>query len=217
MSYSTILFDLDGTLMDTSEGILHSIDHAVREMELPPLSKEQLRSFIGPPIYIPFQAAYHLSQEMTDRFTQIFRTVYKNAFLFEAEVYPGMVRLLEDLRDRGFKTAIATNKREDYTITLLRHFDLLRLFDVVRGSDFQNQLTKVDIINACFAHLQPGSLTEAVFIGDTQHDAQAAQKAGVDFIGVTYGFGFNLPEEAISQGAIDSCRNAEELASFLLK
>lgn len=193
--YDCILFDLDGTLMDTSVGVLKAVEYTVKEMNLEELDQEVLKTFIGPPIYESFKKYYDMDQETVDKATEIFRNAYKDIFLFDAIAYEGIYDLLAKLRKSGYKLAVATNKRHDYTMKLLEHYDFVDKFDYICGSDFENKLKKSDIILKCLDELGIKDKDRAVIIGDTIHDYNGAQKAGIKFIGVTYGFGLHTKED----------------------
>lgn len=192
--YSCILFDLDGTLLDTSRGVLKSIDYTINELGLAPLSEEKKRTFIGPPIQNSFRATYGLDDEMTARAAMTFRNVYKDKFLLEAVPYDGMYDLLEELKANGIKMAVATYKREDYTMKLLDALDISKYFDIIKGSDMEGKLTKADIVQYCVDGLS-ADRRHIVLIGDSVNDETGAQARGIDFIGVTFGFGYKSKDD----------------------
>jgi len=184
-----ILFDLDGTLLDTSEGIRHSVRYALEKLGLPQPSDERIREFVGPPIQESLQRYAGLSIEEAQVGANIFRDFYKKEALFEASLYDGIISLLERLKKDGIKIAVATYKREDYAIDILRHFGIASYCDVIHGADNENRLTKADIINLCCAELDVPK-NNIVLVGDTEHDAKGAAEAGVRFCAVTWGFGY---------------------------
>lgn len=191
MKYEYIIWDLDGTLLDTSCGIEKSVDYTTDIMGLKKLPWEIKREFIGPPIYDSFKQYYHMDENEANRATQIFRDAYKDRFLFEAVPYDGIYKVLEILKDKGCKNAVATNKREDYAQILLREFEFDKYFDFMLGSDFENKLTKKDIIERSLILLKMKDRKKAVMIGDTRQDYIGATGCGIEFIGVNYGFGFS--------------------------
>lgn len=210
-----IIFDLDGTLMDTSQGVRKGLAHTIAAMGLPPLPPEEMPAFIGPPIHQPLQAYYGLTDEQAKQALDIFREAYRLQYLLEAEIYPGIVPLLDRLRSQGRHTAVATNKRDDYTKQLLAHFDLTRRFDFIMGSDFAGKRTKADSIEACVAHFPAVAKTEAVMVGDTVHDAVGAVKSGVDFVAVGYGFAPWDAEKVKANEAKAFCPGVTDLAQCL--
>lgn len=184
-----VSFDLDGTLLDTSEGIIQSVKYTVGEMglQLPP--DTNMDFFIGPPIQMSLQKFFGLSAEKAQEGADIFRAYYKSEALYMAKPYDGVFELLEELRKRHLRIGVATYKREDYALDILRHFHIADYCDVMCGADNNNVLKKSDIIRNSYmaVGIKP---EETVYVGDTEHDAKGAQEAGVPFIAVTWGFGF---------------------------
>ncbi len=184
-----VLFDLDGTLLDTREGILESIKHAAKELGYRELSLEEQLSFVGPPIQKSFMDHYGCDKEEAQRAADIFRAFYSTQTLLMASPYDGIYELCEGLKENGIKMAVATYKREDYALTLLKHFRFHEYCEVMHGADGENVLKKEDIVRMCIEELGARK-EECVLIGDTDNDAKGAAAAGIPFIAVTYGFGF---------------------------
>ena len=207
--YKLVLFDLDGTYMNTSDGVLSAVSYTIKKMGLDEITDEKLKSFIGPPVEYSFRTIYNLTEEKVKEAAGIFRNAYKDKFLFGAKLYDGIVEITDKLRANGIKCGIATYKRESYTLKLLEHFDLIKHFDIIHGSDEDGKLTKSDIIQLCINEAE-AARENTVMIGDTSHDALAASKLGVDFIAVTYGFEFsaNLPVDVPNIGIAN---NSEEI------
>ncbi len=184
-----VIFDLDGTLLDTREGILESVRYAAGQLGYPELPKEELLQFVGPPIQQSFMQHYGCDEETAQKAAGVFRTYYKTTALLMARPYEGIYALCETLKAHGLRMAVATYKREDYALTLLRHFRFDQYCDPMHGADDLNQLKKADIIQLCMKEMN-AIPDECVLVGDTLHDAQGARDAGLSFIAVTYGFGF---------------------------
>lgn len=210
-----VVFDLDGTLLDTTEGIVESVIYTIEQVKLPMLSETQLLSFIGPPVQVSFVNHYGLSSEEAQRVSAFFRTYYKEKALLKAKPYEGIFELLKQLKDAGKRLAVATYKREDYALMILKHFGFDRYFDVMRGADDKNQLKKVDIVNLCISEMN-GLKDNAVLVGDTLHDAIGAQEAGVDFLGVTYGFGFTSREDVDEYPNVGCAKKVNEIFSLIV-
>lgn len=194
--YTLVIFDLDGTLLDTTEGILASVQHTIRKLALPQLPREALLTFIGPPIQDSLAHCYGLEGEALQNAANLFRADYSQRNLLKAHPYEGIFDLFETLAARGIQTAVATYKREDYARELLCHFGFDRYTQNMYGADSRNQLRKSDIILRCLSHAGLDDLSGAVMIGDTIHDAKGAAGVGLDFIAVTYGFGYKRGDAA---------------------
>ena len=210
------IFDLDGTLMDTAMGVGESVRKVLCEMGRPLPDDASLRAFIGPPIYESFQRLCNIIPPELNAATERFRSVYKDEFLLEASPIPGIFELLHGLRTMGFRLAVATNKRHDYTETLLEHFGFTPYFDVIQGSDFENKLKKPDIIALCMERMN-AKAAATVMIGDSISDLNGAKSNGIVFFAVTYGFGFRSKEEALSLGASGVFDTAHELLRYFRK
>ncbi len=192
--YKYVIFDLDGTLVDTSEGILQAVEYTINKLELKQLDNDILRSFIGPPIEKSFENHCALDAVQAKEAASIFRKHYMDETLFMAKPYDGIFELCDELKKEGCKLAVATYKREKYAIDLLEHFGFEKYMDVMHGSDEAGVLTKADIIDLCVAEMD-AKRDETCLVGDTQHDLIGASGARVKFVGVTYGFGYVLGEK----------------------
>ncbi len=189
-----VLFDLDGTLLDTSEGIMESVRHTASVLGLANLSEDRLRTFIGPPLTWSFSAQYGCDEETAKCATRIFREYYNNGALLKARVYSGIDDLCDQLQARGIRQAVATNKPDRFAKGLLKHFNLSPYFDSIRGASEDGRLKKTDLIKLCLRDL--GAVPdESILVGDTINDAKGAEEAHVPFLAVTYGFGFQTEEE----------------------
>lgn len=197
--YKIAVFDLDGTLLDTSEGVLAAVRRTIQENGMEQLPEEKLVTFIGPPIQDSFIRAYQMSKESAQEAADKFRSYYKEKeYLFQAAPYEGIFELMNQLRQKEVKIAVATYKREDYAISVLRHFGFDKYADIMYGSDSHNQLKKMDIIEKCMRDMGVEDYSDAVMIGDSSHDAMGAEQLGMDFLGVMYGFGFHSPEDVMA-------------------
>ncbi len=212
--YELAIFDLDGTLLDTTRGLLTAQKHTIVQMGLPMVDDEVLKSFIGPPVQDAFRKAYGLEGPVLQEIAGIFRDYYSTKTLFEAVAYEGIYELLASLDGMGIKSAVATYKREDYALKLLKHFEFDRYTDIMFGGDHENKLKKKDIIEKCIAMSGVTDKGRVVMIGDTVSDSQGAESVGVDFIGVTYGFGFKTDEARAGVKALGFADSALGLLEF---
>ena len=214
-NYKLLIFDVDGTLFDTSEGIISSVKYALKKNKLS-LSHETnyQRTFIGPPIQNTLKRLFpHLSEERVKEVALDFRNQYKDVDLCKATPYPHLYEVLDELTKRGIKIAVATFKREDYAYDIVDHFGITKYTDNIFGQDFDGKRDKADIIE--LAIKKSGLPKEScLMIGDTSSDGDAAKKAGIDFLEVTFGFGFT--KESHYQGeSIGSINSYPELLKVI--
>lgn len=188
-----VIFDLDGTLIDTSEGILSSVRETICYFGQSPLNEEALMSFMGGSIYDSFQRFF--PEIDSSLMVSFFRKRYAQIHFSEATPYDGIQSLLHQLHDSGIKIGVATFKREDLAKRLLSSYPFYSYLDVICGSDTDGLLTKKDIINNCLAGLNVYQNNQALMIGDSQNDAMSADSVGLPFLGVTYGYGFKRKED----------------------
>ena len=186
--YHYVIFDLDGTLLNTEPGIVLSLRDMTAQLCLPEIPPSDYRHFIGPPIEISVHDYFGLSKAEATQAAKVFRDAYSNKYLFEATPYDGIIPLLDRLRSYEIKIAIATYKRHDYAVRVMEHFGLTTYCYPCLGSNAE-RTSKAAIIQSCMDILSADP-SQAVYIGDTEHDHRGAEECGIDFIGVSYGFGF---------------------------
>ncbi len=216
MRYNYIVFDLDGTLFDTSAGIIKSVEKLLRIKGLRDLTEEEKISLIGPPIQDSLKRIYNLNDNVRVEFSNLFREIYLNEYLFDARLYDNMFELLQLLNESNCKVAIATYKRQDCTDSLIKHFNIDKYFSCIYGSDFEGKRSKQDIINLCIKDLNPDINSKVVMVGDSEFDAIGAEKSQLDFVGVTYGFGFKDKSQVEEYKNIFTAETVDELKKFLL-
>lgn len=194
MNVKAVIFDLDGTLLDTSKGIVKCIVTTLDKMGLDAPNEEICKTFIGPPLKKHFLELFETDEKTADDFVRLFREEYAKGDIFLADRYPEMDGCLAGLHKR-FLLAVATNKREDLTVRLLEKFEMNQYFDAICGSDAASTLTKEQIVAKATKRLgiKPA---DCLMVGDSLNDAEAAEKLGMPFIGVTYGYGFKRMERA---------------------
>lgn len=209
-----ILFDLDGTLMNTSEGILASIRYTTESMGYDPLSDDVMRTFIGPPVRSALKRTYQLSDAEADQANEVFRNRYKDHDLLLASPYEGIMELLKQLKEEGYLVGVATLKREDYAIRLLDHYHISDYCDTICGGDFACKFGKDDVLRLCLNRLNLTS-DEVVLIGDTASDGNGARDMNIDFLAVTFGFGPKTAEAWESFSPVFVADSAAAIGEFL--
>ncbi|HEM3489060.1 TPA: HAD family hydrolase [Streptococcus suis] len=212
--YQTILFDLDGTLTDSGQGILNSVAYALEKMGIEEPDIANLNRFIGPPLYESFSRFYQLSPEDTQSAVDAFRVYFKEKGMFENQLYPGIIPLLEELRTAGKTLVIATSKPEIFAKQILEHFSIAHYFDVIAGASLDSsRISKADVIGYAINQLEAFP-HHAVMIGDREHDIEGAHKHQLPAIGVLYGYGNK--QEFEKAGATMIVENVQDLKRILL-
>lgn len=212
--YKAVLFDLDGTLLDTSPGILKSIESTIEELGLEQITQEEKLRFIGPPLMASFIKYCHVSEAVASQAIAVFRRYYGNGNMLETNIYEGITEVITYLKEKGILVGIATSKKEGFARQLMEHFGLEPCFNSIKGSDEKEELTKADIIKRCLEELGV-SYQDAILIGDTEFDAIGAEKVGIDFIAVTYGFGFKRKEDLDIYKSVGTIHLAKELIDII--
>lgn len=210
-----VIFDLDGTLLDTSEGVYAGITETIEHFGLRKPTDDELRTYIGPPIQVSFERHYGVTGEQLNEMVACFRAAYKN-HLFKATPYEGIFDAFAKFREAGVATAVATYKREDYALEVLKHFGFDQYTDVMFGSDLEGKLGKNDIIEKAIKSLGIEDYSKVVMVGDSDNDAIGASKIGTEFIGVTWGFGFDDKAAVDEYPNIGCAATCEELVDIVL-
>ena len=214
--YKSIIFDLDGTLMNTKSGILTCLACILEKNGLPPVEKSREMKFIGPPMRQALKAEYGLSDDDAFEAAQEFRALYAESYAMMARTYPAMKALLATLKEQGCKLSVATYKREDVAKRLLKQHKLDGFFDVIKGSDFEGKLTKRSIVENAINAVNV-SAKNTVIIGDSTGDGMAAKQVGADFIAVTYGFGFHCDKDFEGITPIAVCNSVKDFFNACYK
>lgn len=211
--YKGIIFDLDGTLLDTSEGIYNAIRYTESEMGFEPLDDSVLHEFVGPPSLDSYLNHFPIDRETALKAVAHHRHYQSGKGVTEARLYNGMQDLIAMLKETGHKLGVATLKRQDITEATLKAAAIDTYFDSIRGIDFQESLGKADLIRLVLDDfgLEPEA---CVMIGDSPYDAVGARDAGVPFIAAEYGFGFKNVQEINTYHPIYTAFFVDDLISF---
>jgi phosphoglycolate phosphatase len=181
-----VLFDLDGTLVDSAPGIWASVRAATAALGLPRPTPDQLRAMVGPPLQDGFAAQFGLSGPDVDRAVAAYRAHYTAGAMLEVSVYAGIPELLDQLRDAGATLAVATSKPEPFAVQVLEHTGLLAAFDSVHGATFDGTVRhKAQVVGAALA-AHPAA-DAPVLVGDRAQDVLGAAAHGLPCIGAGWG------------------------------
>lgn len=209
-----VLFDLDGTLIDSFEGIAKSAQYALRRFGINEENLENLRPFVGPPLVESFQKWYGLSEEQAIEATDIYRERYRPIGILECSLYPGVEECIRTLKAEGYQIGMASSKPEEFCRRILEHFGLLDLFDDVVGATFDRRIdTKEEVLNEVLRRWSDIPKNQMCLIGDTMFDLVGAKKIGIDCIAVSYGFG--NAKEMLQKGAVAICDRMADLPELI--
>lgn len=214
--YKCVIFDVDGTLLDTSEGLISAVRYTINQFGLEQLDENVVRTFIGPPIQDSFKRVYGFGDDKIRAMSYTFRERYKDEELLKARPYEGIYDVLETLVVHGIKLAIATYKRQDYAAKLLKSFGFNKYTNIICGSDFEGKLRKKDITELALKDAGIRDYSGALMVGDSDNDAIGAEKIGIDFLGVTYGFGFETREDIYKFKAIGAAESTDEILKMII-
>ncbi len=203
-----ILFDLDGTLTQSEEGIWNCAKHAAKEMGFPEPDTATLRKFIGPPLLHSFRTYLGMTEEQAEEAQRIYRGRYTTVGMYENRVYPGVRTMLRTLRDQGARLGVVTGKPAYPTGKILEHFGFDRfLSTVVCASDARAE--KEHLIRQAL----PDDHGEVWMVGDRCFDMEGGKAAGVHTLGVTYGYGSE--QELLESGAEEIAHTPTEILEIL--
>ncbi len=199
MKYKAVIFDFDGTICDTGEGILKSAKYALDYYNIEAPEYTELTFFIGPPLLVTFQEKFGVDANMADKLVKKYRERYTNKGLLESELYDGIKELLSKLKKENIKLGIASSKPQDYVEALLDHYGVKSYFDVICGVTFSADCeSKANIISRCIKELDTQG-NETLMVGDKKYDIDGAKANMIDSVGVMWGYGSRV--EFASAGA----------------
>ena len=209
-----VLFDFDGTVFDSAEGITKSVQYALGKMGIEAELKD-LMCFAGPPLDEMFSLRYGMSPEQAHRAVELYRERYTPIGWAECSPFPGMHELMGRLRKKGIKLAVAPSKPRHFAQRILEKYGMQNDFDIICGSELDGTRgQKWEVIE--YALSQFGiAPSEAIMVGDRKYDVIGAKKCGVPCIGVR--FGYAEPGELESEGAVYVAEDADDLYEYLIK
>jgi phosphoglycolate phosphatase len=212
--YTAVLFDLDGTIVDSAPGITSSLAKTLAELGEPIQTPAELLRWVGPPILDSFRDLGGFDPEESQKALEIYRRHYLSEGVFDATVYPGVPEVLRAISEARIPLSLATSKPETPATLVLEHYDLARYFDELTGaSDDETRSAKADVVAEALRRLAAdgADLSRPVMVGDRIHDIDGAGAHDVPTIFVTWGYG--APAEAA--GAVDVVDRPAQLLSLL--
>ena len=211
MFANAVLFDLDGTLTDSGEGIINCAIFAMEKLGVPVPPREKMGVFVGPPLWDTFRD-FGVPSNRLDEAVDIFRSRYVPIGKFENIPYPGIREVLEALRNQGRKLYVATSKPEVTAREILDHFDLSRYFTEICGATIDKSRSAKEEVIAYLLSLD-GCQENSVMVGDTAFDVIGAAAHGIPTIGAAWGYG--KTEDMVSAGAAAIAQSPEDLLRII--
>lgn len=214
-----VIWDVDGTMLDTSEGLISSTISMIEDFNLPMPEEEVIRSFVGPRIQDSVKRVYpELSDETRKEMAACFRKHYLDEDVLKATPYQGVKELMKGMKAAGIMQTVATNKGQVFTDNLMVKNGMTEYLLGVFGTDSAGKLNKSDLIlKAVESGKEYGiKIQDAIMIGDSEYDAEGAAIAGVDFLAVTYGFGFKNEKDTENYKKVAIADSIEEIERLLM-
>lgn len=212
--YRAILFDLDGTLTQSGEGITKSVQYALEKLGKPEPDLKKLEVFVGPPLLQQFMKYAGLDEETAVKAVEYYRERYTDVGIFENRPYPGVEEMLEGLKRKGYILAVASSKPERFVHRILDHFQLTGYFQEIVGSEMNGGRTsKAEVIEEALSRLHmSGCRKDVIMVGDKEHDVLGAREAGISCVAVSYGYG--TEEELKNAAPLKTVHSAGEVLDF---
>lgn len=212
LSISVVLFDVDGTLVDSAPAVISAFRDALSDYDLPIPDDQRLRTYVGPPLWYSFGDLGYEGELLAALVTR-YRTRYQAHYL-DPEPFPGVIDLLHDLHDAGIPLATATSKQTPMALAQMEHLGLTSVFDVVAGATPDPSSNKARVIREALTRLEAAGadISHPVIVGDSIWDVRGAQEAGIPVVGVGWGY-------ATEDGLDDAdavCETVEDLRAFIL-
>lgn len=189
-NFEYILFDLDGTITDSGEGITKAVQYSLKHFDILVDDLSDLQKFIGPPLKHSYIKFYDFDDKKAEIGIIKFREYYSDKGIFENKLYDGIIEVLEELNKNNKKIILATSKPEVYAKQILEYFNIDKYFSVIAGADFEEtRVNKGDVIKYALNKADIKDLSKVIMIGDREHDIIGAKENNIKSIGVLYGFG----------------------------
>lgn len=212
LSISVVLFDVDGTIVDSAPAVMNAFRGALSDYDLPIPDDQRLRTYVGPPLWYSFSDLGY-EGELLANLVSGYRARYQAHYL-DPEPFPGVIELLQDLHRASIPLATATSKLAPMALAQMEHLGLSEVFDVIAGATPDPASSKATVIREALTRLEARGVdtSHPVIIGDSIWDVRGAQEAGIPVIGVGWGY---ATEDGLDE-ADAVCETVEELRSFIL-
>ena len=187
--FDYIFFDLDGTIVNSKEGVTTSVSYSLEKLNAPALNEETLEKFIGPPLVDSYIKYCGFDRNKALDAINKYREYYSVTGIYKFKLYDGIREMLLSLKENGKKVYIATSKPEIYAKKILEKANIIDLFDDVFGATFDSsRVKKQDVLKYAFSSLGLNDFSKTVLVGDTVFDVLGAKEVGISSLAVTYGY-----------------------------
>lgn len=187
---NAVLFDLDGTIIDSGPGITNSVSYTLSKYGIPIPDRSVLYRFIGPPLSESFEKYFGFSHEEAIKAVDVYREYYSVKGVYENTLYDGIEELITELYRNGLRVILATSKPEIFAKKILNSFSLDKYFSTVCGSELDGRrIDKFEVIEEALRREHITDKSSVIMVGDRFHDIHGAKRASVLSVGVTYGYG----------------------------
>ena len=214
MKYKVALFDMDGTLVNTYEGIENSLKYAFNKLGEPMV--ENMNRFIGPPLSVSFKEFCGYNEEKTELAIKYYREYYSKKGINECELYDGILDLLKTLKQAGIIVGLATSKPENFAHRVAKNLEIDQYitYFACASADEKTRTTKEQVLEYAISLLDGIDKKNIIMIGDRHFDINGAKAFNLNSIGVTFGFGSE--KELLEAGATFIAHNCKEIEKILL-
>ena len=213
LKYRYYLFDFDGTVADTGEGIRRSVAYSLEKLGFPALPEATLSRFIGPPLHDSYMEYCGMTEAEAEHAIEVYRERYVDIGLYESELYPGIAMLLRALHRAGAHVAIASAKPQFMLERLAAHYGIDKYLDAIAGTGLgRHSADKQDLILRALP--EGADLSRACMVGDRRYDIEAAKALGMTAVGADYGY--SLPGELAGAGADAVFGDVRTMSAYLL-
>ena len=187
--YEYILFDMDGTIIDSYDAVVNSFIYALDYYGNKDYHKRDMRIILGPPLRQSFHEEFGFDEQTALEAVKKYRERYKDYFLKEHKIYQGVTTLLQSLNNKGYKLVLATSKPLEFATKILEKFDLTKYFYFLGGASMEAKRdTKEKVLEYIFENCNIPK-EKAILVGDRCYDLMGAEYMGIDAMGVLYGYG----------------------------
>ena len=212
--YTTILFDLDGTLVDSGIGVTDSVAYALKKFGIEPPPREELFKFIGPPLVESFRDFCGFDEDRVTLAVEYFREYYGDRGVLECTMYEGVLELMASLKKKGYVLSLASSKAEMYAEQVVKNKGIFPYLDhlAAASADEKTRATKKAVIEYALTLCQEKDTSRILMVGDRHFDINGAKAFGMDSVGVTFGYGTRKElETAGANYIVDSFAELDKL------